>query len=76
MNFLPSAYSANGNIPFTPDTPISGRLVQHMHDIIETSERTASAASTLRPAEMAWQTPESTVVETALEVTAYSLSTR
>ncbi|MEU3458847.1 pyrroloquinoline quinone precursor peptide PqqA [Streptomyces sp. NPDC006733] len=47
-----------------------------MHDIIETSERTASAASTLRPAEMAWQTPESTVVETALEVTAYSLSTR
>ncbi|WP_431046434.1 pyrroloquinoline quinone precursor peptide PqqA [Streptomyces sp. P1-3] len=42
-----------------------------MNDTPQQAEQTA-----LRPEETAWQTPDYVIVETALEVTAYSLSTR
>ncbi|MEN8654634.1 pyrroloquinoline quinone precursor peptide PqqA [Streptomyces sp. 21So2-11] len=46
-----------------------------MKDNQETSERSDRTLTALL-SETAWQTPQYTVVETALEVTAYSLSTR
>lgn len=62
--------------PLTPEIPhSSGKLVRLMKDDQETSERSDRALTSLS-AETHWQTPEYTVVETALEVTAYSLSTR
>ncbi|MFE0457484.1 pyrroloquinoline quinone precursor peptide PqqA [Streptomyces sp. NPDC058914] len=47
-----------------------------MTETIEQTEHTTAAASAERNDTAPWQTPGYTVVDTALEVTAYSLATR